>query len=729
VWAKLRRDPVVLICALVCVLLAVPYLVPVFSARQMEIYGESFTEIPLILIGIVACLSGIRRRPNSAERRFWAFIAASLSAWLVVRVLTISVSADVYQRTGFGLVIDTLYVVFYVFIVLALDVRPDEDAKSDSHSALHALRFSGSVIFVFGWLIYFAVIPGSVNPSTYDTWVPSLLLYVFLDVYVLGRLTYLMRAASDAHWRLVYGLLLATVVVWAITDTYEALTYGSVLPYVTAGTALDLVWFPPILTLVVAARLRLITHNAGPAASRRAAFTPETVERVLLSGGLPALFTITFPIVHITLYAFGMADEISRPAREVVVLVLMVVLAAMTIGYQRRLVSDAAQLRREHDRLAEQLRHSQKLQAVGQLVGGIAHDFNNILAVIQANVGLMRDLPSDDGTHATEVDEVAASARRGALLIEKLLGFSRQQRLSVRAVDLAALIRGLEATLRRLLPESIEIKSTIAMDLPAIHGDPGSVEQMVMNCATNSRDAMPAGGLLSIEAEPASLDAAFVKRHGWGEPGEYVRLRIRDDGAGIDASIVERVFEPFFTTKPAGAGTGLGLSMVYGLMKQHRGFVDLASEPMRGTTVDLYFVPAEHDDIPAVMPAEQTIARRGSGTILLVEDEESLRRTGQRVLERAGYVVLVAEHGGDALAILDSSRIDLVISDVVMPRMGGPELLRTARAMGHQVPFLLTSGYSNTAPLDPSVPLLPKPWEVNVLLARVRTMLDTGQVS
>ncbi len=722
-WANLKRDPFLVAWALASALLIVPYLVPLFSEGAMEAYAEQYSDIPLIAIAIGACLAG-RRRASSLERRFWIFIGVALACWLVVRVVTIAVPGDVYMTTWFGLLIDGLYVTFYLFCVLALDLRPDVYARLDVHGRLRALRFAATVVFVFGLLVYFAMIPGAVNPDAYETWVPSLLLYVSLDIYLLARVAYLTRATPDRHWRAVYSWLLIAVAFWLVTDSYEALSYGLVVPSVAAGTLLDLAWFPPFLTLVVAARLDRLAPEVWQHSKERASVRPSRIDRVHQFGGLLALFTIAFPVIHFSLYPFDVLDAMSRPAREVVVLLFILVLAAMTIMYQRRLAAETGRLQQEHEQLTEQLRHSQRLQALGQLTGGIAHDFNNLLAVIQANVGLLRDHLSTNAVEPQELEEVAASARRGAVMIEKLLGFGRQQLLTIRPVELAEVVRELEATLRRLLPGSIELHTTVAHGLPLVRADPGSIEQMLVNCATNARDAMPRGGRLSIEVGATQLDEGFITRHGWGEPGSYVRVRIRDTGVGMDIAVRERVFEPFFTTKQPGAGTGLGLSMVYGLIKQHGGFVDITSEPDRGTTVDLYFVPAGHDQAPVATVAKPTPMRGGTEAILLVEDEEPLRRAARRVLERAGYSVLVANDGSEALVMLDNVEVDLVISDVVMPKMGGPALLASARAQGCTVPFLLTSGYTNPAAIDAAAPLLYKPWETEELLARVREILD-----
>jgi CheY-like chemotaxis protein len=268
--------------------------------------------------------------------------------------------------------------------------------------------------------------------------------------------------------------------------------------------------------------------------------------------------------------------------------------------------------------------------------------------------------------------------------------------------------------------------------LPAIHADQGAVEQMLMNLVTNARDAMPNGGVLRIEVRRAHLDNAHCSTYGWGVPGEYVCLSVSDSGTGMDEHTRERVFEPFFTTKEMGRGTGLGMSIVYGLIKQHRGFVHVSSKVGEGTVVKLYF-PLATAEAAAESPAEEGAEklRGGTETILVVDDEAPIRHTAKRVLERHGYEVLLAENGDEALRTFQAQkpRIALVITDVMMPKMSGPELHAAVEREARGVKFLFTSGYTArdvrvSAALDSTVPFLPKPWTVRDLVARVREVLD-----
>ncbi len=381
--------------------------------------------------------------------------------------------------------------------------------------------------------------------------------------------------------------------------------------------------------------------------------------------------------------------------------------------------------------LEAQLRQAQKMEAVGQLTGGIAHDFNNLLTVILANADMIaKALPAEATELRSDVGDLQAAARRGAAMVRKLLAFSRREELHIRAVELPRLIADLSGVLRRLVPEDIRLETSAPEGTRSVLVDPGTVEQILLNLVTNARDAMPAGGTLKISIADAVIDEVHLSSHGWGEPGAYVRLSVGDTGTGMDEETLAHVFEPFFTTKPPGIGTGLGLAMVYGLVKQQRGFIDIRSRPGQGTTVDIYLPEAVRPEPlgPKGIPAELP---RGSETILLVEDEEGIRRSASRILSRFGYQVLLAADGEEALALYRRRRaeIHLVISDVVMPRLGGTGLYQELQRDAHPPKFIFTSGYTarevgDRAALERAGPLLQKPWNVDDLLRRVRQALD-----
>jgi PAS domain S-box-containing protein len=386
----------------------------------------------------------------------------------------------------------------------------------------------------------------------------------------------------------------------------------------------------------------------------------------------------------------------------------------------------------ERRALEDQLRQSQKMEAIGQLTGGIAHDFNNLLTIILANAQLVaKALPPDYGDAHADLRDVMSAALRGRVMVKELLGFARRSRLELQPVHLGALVADVQGFLRRILPADVEIVIANDQDLPDARADLHATEQILFNLATNARDAMPDGGVLRIETHRVRLDEERRKACGAQHAGDYVCLTVGDTGTGMDEETRRRMFEPFFTTKAPGKGTGLGLATVYGLAQQHGAGIEVESQPGKGTRFRMYFpvVVEMSADAPAHQPCPPE-TRGGSETILVVEDDDQLRRSAKRILEDAGYRVLTAADGLEALDVLrHGPAVQLVFSDLVMPRLGGRALYDAARRDGHAVAFLFASGYSDpngrgTAPLDPSAPLLHKPWTGPDLLARLRDLLD-----
>jgi PAS domain S-box-containing protein len=380
--------------------------------------------------------------------------------------------------------------------------------------------------------------------------------------------------------------------------------------------------------------------------------------------------------------------------------------------------------------LEAQLRQAQKMEAVGRMTSGVAHDFNNVLSIIFANAELMAAALGPEATELRQdLEALQGAAARGAAMIRKLLGFSRQAPLRVVPTNLAELVQNLRGMLRHILPEHIGVEVRAAEACTAAV-DPGAVEQMLMNLATNARDAMEGGGDLRIEVAPVTLDREAMVARSWMVPGDYVRLSVADTGTGMDEETRARAFEPFFTTKPVGVGTGLGLPMVYGLVKQQHGLIDLESAPGQGTTVHVYFPKAATEATEGGAALDTPGQPQGGNeTILLLEDDHGLRDTARRVLERLGYRVLVAADGVAGLALYRRHRheIHLVISDMVMPGLTGPEVYEEIRRENPAVRFLLSSGYrerESVTDVPTGLPVFLKPWTIGEIARRVRQVLD-----
>jgi two-component system, cell cycle sensor histidine kinase and response regulator CckA len=389
----------------------------------------------------------------------------------------------------------------------------------------------------------------------------------------------------------------------------------------------------------------------------------------------------------------------------------------------------------ERKNLGEQLRQAQKMEAIGQLTGGIAHDFNNLLTIVITNAALLAsEVPPDRADMRAELSELQRAAIRGVELVRKLMAFSRRRSLELQAIDLGQVVSDATNDLRRLLPASVEVSVQVEKAVPlTVTGDVGAIEQILFNLATNARDAMPDGGTLRLSVRRAWLDEEHRQTRGWGTPGEYIVIAVSDTGCGMSKSVQARAFEPFFTTKEVGKGTGLGMAMVYGLVTQHRGYADLYSEEGRGTTVRLYFPAIAAAARNGVAAQDDTKPVGGSERILVVDDEDGIRRSAVRVLSKFGYSVDEAPDGCAAMAVIRGAKapFNLVLTDVVMLRMGGMALYHELRREGSAVPVLMMSGHTaeDLDQLEDPVTgarFLHKPWSVTDLLRRVREVLDAG---
>ena len=385
----------------------------------------------------------------------------------------------------------------------------------------------------------------------------------------------------------------------------------------------------------------------------------------------------------------------------------------------------------EQKRLEAQFLQAQKMEVVGRLASGIAHDFNNLLTVINGTASLaLTDLKQDDSRRA-DLLQIHAAGDRAAVLTQQLLAFSRKQIMKTTALNLSALVADLRGMLQRLIGEGITLVVNPAKDVGSVMADAGQIEQVVMNLAVNARDAMPRGGTLTIETREVALDEAFAAEHPSVQPGPHVMLAISDTGDGMDEATRTQIFEPFFTTKALGKGTGLGLSTVYGIVKQSGGSILVNSELGKGTTFTIY-LPRVEAVARKSPPGSIAITVSGTETVLIVEDEELVCRLAERVLQMAGYTVLTASSGGEALALLErhDGPVHLVLTDMVMPGMSGRDLATQMKDLHLRTKVLYTSGYTDDAILHHGLPdevthFIGKPYSIAELARKVREVLDS----
>ncbi|MDP8238014.1 MAG: PAS domain S-box protein, partial [Candidatus Hatepunaea meridiana] len=386
----------------------------------------------------------------------------------------------------------------------------------------------------------------------------------------------------------------------------------------------------------------------------------------------------------------------------------------------------------ERKHLEEQFRQAQKMESVGRLAGGIAHDFNNLLTVIAGRTDLALAMVDPNDTVWRNLDEIQNTTQRAAALTRQLLAFSRRQTLQPKILNLNSIITELGKMLKRIIGDDINLMTDVEPDLKLVKVDPGQAEQVIINLVINARDAMPAGGNIEIETMNVELDEEYARTHSDVTPGSYVMLAVSDTGCGMTDEVKSKLFEPFFTTKEEGKGTGLGLSTVYGIVKQSGGNIWVYSELDKGTTFKIYLpmVEGKAEEFKRKV-VDVSEALRGTETILVVEDEEALRELTCYVLEQQGYNVLEAQTGGDAYLLCQKMEkpIDLILTDVVMPNMGGPELVDKLKEIWQDFKVVYMSGYTRNAIvhndiLDVDTEYIQKPFRPVDIARKVREALD-----
>lgn len=389
----------------------------------------------------------------------------------------------------------------------------------------------------------------------------------------------------------------------------------------------------------------------------------------------------------------------------------------------------------ERLKLENELRQAQKLETVGHLAGGVAHDFNNIIQAVLGFIGLAQDpgLASEDRN--AFLKEALGAAKRASQLTRQLLAFGRRQAMHFEVVDPAELIGNLLKLLRRLIGENIEVQLHAGAGVGHVRCDPTQIEQVLINLCVNARDAMPGGGRITIGIEKKVITPSYRQAHPWSRVGRYALITVTDTGSGMDKATQERVFEPFFTTKPKDKGSGLGLAVVYGIVRQHDGFIRLYSEPGLGTTFRIYLPTAELPEPSAASPSRRRVAEGGHETVLVAEDDETIRTLVRRILERAGYRVILATNGEEAVSLYEAQgqTIDLLVFDAVMPRLSGLEAYERIRRLDvRPVPTIFASGYNDAfSPDHASLPegtiLMQKPYDPEELLQRIRELLHSPE--
>ena len=673
-WSVLRADPLLRLCLLVLGILGVPFFVPLLSPETLTHFSENLVDLLQFPMVILAFGYGLGRIEHPEQRRFAVYVMAAIALWWAVRLSYIVLPGAVGTPLG-DIGGDLSYMLFYFFIVLAIEARPHLPAGWSEADPTRRLRNTSIAAVLFTMLGYFVIIPSALNYAAYNTWIPSLYMYVALDLYLVARFFHAVHGCKSGPFRAIYLLLGLTAVCWAIFDVLECLMWAGVLE-LPSGNAIDLLWWIPIPLLLVAGRgLHVATTALESDESSPRFDCPEPGTLRAVAPQVVVAFVI--PAMHLAFYSAGLLDTESRSARDILVLLSLPVLGSLLVLQQIILERANRSLQSELQQVNAQLHQSQKMEAIGRLAGGVAHDFNNLLTAIMGHTGLaLKRLPPDTPVR-NEINQIEKASGRAAQLIKQLLAFGRRQVLQPEVIDLNAVVTDMQEMLQRLIGEDIALVTELADDLGLVNADRSQLEQVIMNLCINARDAMPQGGRLSLITSNEHFPRVERAGEETEDPlGRQVVLAVCDTGIGMSPETQERAFEPFFTTKARDKGTGLGLSTVYGIVRQSGGHILLRSKPGHGTTFRIYLPRREQEAEPsseAVQHHETSSNIAGGETILLAEDEPSVRELVRDILETHSYRVLEAADGREALQVYEryNGTIDLLLTDVIMPVMGG----------------------------------------------------------
>ncbi len=691
-WQAVKKEPVLTALGLFLGVFFALFAIPWVTREQLIWLGDTVVDPLVVLLVICSFRYRVGETGHVEERRFWNFLALAFGFWLVVPALGLYWSEPSHTAATYILT-DTLYLSFYLAIVVALETRPHRPSGWSTADPSMRLDSLGAVVLVFALLVYAVLVPSRINAAEYDSFVPALVTFLSLDLLILVRVLYFRKLCRSRRWERLYGSLAAGMAFIAVNDGRELLAYATKTE-IPRGNLWDVLWYPPLVAFAVLGWQGL---RAGQEKRREGEPTVDAGSGPVRTSAVTlVVYAFVLPLLHFVWYGLGLLDPASREVRELVVLVGLLVLAALSVLHHRCLQKRNAILQRELVTAQEHLNQSRRMEAVGRLAGGVAHDFNNLLMIIRGYAELLQDTAANEPSHRA-TQQILAATDRASALTRQLLAFSRKQVIRPRSLDLGAILHETQGFLHRLMGAHIHLTVQAPEGLWAVRADRSQIEQVLMNLAANSRDAMPQGGTLTIAAGNVVLDARSAGAVGLNQAGEYVLLRLADTGTGMDAETRSRIFEPFFTTKEKGKGTGLGLATVYAIVQQCHGAVQVESQPGAGTTFCLYFprttLPLSQDETPQL--AQPTPAQ---GTVLLVEDEQHVRDLARQFLEQGGFTVLEADSADEALRMVTNQpaqAIDVLVTDLIMPGTSGRELADRLRTARPETRVLFISGHTD----------------------------------
>lgn len=641
----LLRDTWYRLCLLVWLAVGVFYLTPLAQPAQKAYFGDYLIGLTFIPLVIGCCLAGKSGRRETEEQHFWWMLAGAYFIWFAYGALSMAIPDDSWPHWA-SVLGDVAYVAYYLLFLLAIELKPHLQTMNRIAAGQRRLRSTAITVLIFAWLCYIAVIPAAVDRVRYETLVPSFLLYMSLDVLLIGRLFWVRRESWSVRWATLYGLLIGAVAAMFLGDVLETLYIANVIA-LGSGTPADLIWTLPFMLLATAARVRLAPFETGQDVlnqdwDRR----PVTRIEQWLMGGAIAL-----PIMHQTLYALGWLDPASENYRRVLVEVSLVSLAILALLAFRLLEVERRRVEAREVGLRRELDQARRMDAVARVAGAVAHDFSNLLHVIRGRVDLVTD--ELDPAHPAHDDlrEIRAAAMRASAMAADLLAFGRRQPVSTESLSLHAFIDQLRRQLKLMAGERAALTITLNATDDRVLLDAVKFESVLLNLVANARNAMPAGGRIEIETWNPETAAGAPRRIG---------LAVRDTGQGMSPEVLDRAFEPFFTTRREQGGSGMGLSSAHGIIQAMGGSIRAESAPGKGTAILIELPLVAHAGVETPHAAE-----RPRGALLIMETDPHMRQMLRGYFADVWKPVLTSGNAMEALQIAGTpgQTISILVTD------------------------------------------------------------------
>jgi signal transduction histidine kinase/CheY-like chemotaxis protein len=711
--SALLKDRIVALAVLLWTASLFLYALPGVPEAWRETFGSRYFSFPVLIPIILACWVNLGRIPDAIERRFWTIIGVGFAGWLVVAI-PYAVVPDSGWSSALDLAMESGYLLFYLSFILAVELRPHEAHTGSLAERERQLRTAGATVLIFFVMWYFALIPATYAPDVYATSLPSLAMYVILDVVLVGRLLWMRRETWSVRWSLLYAWLAAGAALLLVGDVFEAAAYRMGHDeWITPGSWADQLWLLPGVVFTTGIRFRHIPMPAEQSVLNETAPS----QRSLRAGHVLLVGAMALPFLHYALHAAGVLEANSgQPIREVIAMLSMVTLGGFAVAAYRTLEHEREAMEANELRLVNELSVARKMDAVARLAGSVAHDFNNLVQVVRGRAEIIGQQISSDSPIHEDVRQIRAAAARAADLASQLMTFGRQQQTSLQSVSLHDVLRRTEKLLKPLLDDRRRLVLHLKASADVVRVDALQFERIVLNLATNARDAMPNGGTITIAT--FSQDSG-----GFGllPSANRIVLRVSDTGSGMDPETINHIFEPFFTTKQE-RGAGLGLAIVHGLVQQFGGTITVESVLGRGTTFTITLPVVS--DTPVASPADEPAVEKETtpSAVLIVEGDTTNRQLLRRLLSDLDRPVLATATAAEAMLI--SSRytgpIALAVIDVTIEN--GRSLSKRLREHRAGLKVLLLA-QDQPIDVEDGDQLLREPFELTEILDRARELL------